>query len=146
MNAGCYRWIRIVGVTASLLAPGASAFAQAPPPGSAPAAPTTAVMVSLTIKPEVDRAQLMKSMPAEVRDTVRAYLDGKIQQWFSLADGRGVLFILNCSTLAEAKAIMGELPLAKANLANFEYTALGPLTPLRMLLADPSAPVRNGPQ
>jgi hypothetical protein len=64
----------------------------------------------------------------------------------SRADRQGVLFILNCSTLAEAKAIMSELPLAKANLANFEYTALGPLTPLRRLLAEPSASMRNSPQ
>ena len=51
----------------------------------APTLPTTVVMVNLTVKPDVDRALLTKVMPSEIRDTVQAYLDGKIQQWF----GRG---------------------------------------------------------
>ncbi|MBI3490577.1 MAG: hypothetical protein HY047_02080 [Acidobacteria bacterium] len=80
----------------------------------------------------------MKVMPNEVRDTVKLYLDGKIQQWYARSDGRGVVFILNCATVAEAKALMDGLPLAKANLVTFDYIALGPLTPLRMLITEPA--------
>jgi len=47
------------------------------------AAPTSAVMISLTVKPDVERAQVMKVMPEEIRATVKLYLDGKIQQWYS---------------------------------------------------------------
>jgi len=93
--------------------------------------------MSLTVKADVDRARIMKVMPDEVRDTVKLYLDGKIQQWYSRADGMGVVFILNCTTLEEAKTLMGSLPLAKNNLVNLEFTALGPLKPLRLLLAPP---------
>jgi hypothetical protein len=56
-------------------AAGAPLLAQAPP-----TAPTTQVLTALTVKPGVDRAQLMSVMPAEVRATVKLYLDGKIQQ------------------------------------------------------------------
>jgi hypothetical protein len=101
-----------------------------------PAATTiTAVLVDLTIKPEVERPQLMKVMPDEVRATVKLYLDGRIQQWFARSDGRGVVFILNSTSVDDAKAIMASLPLSKANFANLEFTPLGPLTPLRLLLA-----------
>ena len=101
----------------------------------APAAtPATQVLTALTVKADIDRAQLMKVMPDEVRATLKLYLDGKIQQWYSRSDGRGVIFILNCTTAAEAKAITDGLPLSKANLATFEYTPLSPLAPLRMLL------------
>lgn len=106
---------------------------------TAPPAPTVAVLTSLTIKADADRAKLPGVMPQEVRDTVRLYLDGKIAQWFARADGRGVVFILNVGTVAEATALMNALPLAKAGLATFEYTPLTPLTPLRLLLADPAA-------
>ena len=102
------------------------------------AGPTTAVMIRLTVKPDVDRPQLMKVMPDEIRATVRLYLDGKIQQWYSLSDGKGVVFLMNCASVAEAKALMDGLPLSKANMANLEFTALSPLTPLRLLLGDPS--------
>jgi len=115
------------------------ALAQTPPP----AAPTTAILTTLTVKSDIDRAQLAKVMPAEVRDTVKLYLDGKIQQWYARSDGKGVVFILNCSTVAEAKALTDTLPLSKNKLADFEYMPLGPLTPLRYLLAEPATPPRN---
>jgi hypothetical protein len=115
------------------VATAAPLFAQSPV-----APPTTAVMIRLTVKPDVDRPQLMKVMPDEIRATVKLYLDGKIQQWFSLSDGKGVVFIMNSASVPEAKALMEGLPLAKANLANLEYTGLAPLTPLRLLLGDPS--------
>ena len=108
--------------------------AQAPAP-----TPTTAVLVNLTIKPDADRSQVMKVLPDEVRETVKLYLDGRIQQWYSRSDGRGVMFILNASDVAAAQALMDGLPLSKANLANFEFTPLGPLSPLRVLVAPPPA-------
>jgi hypothetical protein len=126
----CWLWISFsVGVLLTSTAP---LSAQAPS-----AAPSTVVLTSLTIKADVDRTQVMKVMPDEVRATVKLYLEGKIQQWYSRSDGRGVVFVINCGTVEEAKALMGGLPLSKANLANYEFTALGPLTPLRMLLAEP---------
>jgi len=114
-------------------------LAPAPAAAQPQAGPTTAVLVNLTIKPDADRSQVMKVLPDEVRETVKLYLDGRIQQWYSRADGRGVMFILNSSDAAAARAIMETLPLAKSGLANFEYTALGPLSPLRVLLAPPAA-------
>jgi hypothetical protein len=113
-----------------LLLAAATLYGQGP-------SPTTAVLTTLTIKPDIERAQVTKVMPEEVRVTLKMYLDGKIQQWYARSDGKGVVFILNCATVAEAKALTDTLPLSKNNLANFEYTALGPLTPLRMLLAEP---------
>lgn len=109
-----------------------------------PAAPITAVMATLTIKADADRAQINKVLPDEVRATVQLYLDGKIQQWWARADGRGVVFIMNCASAAEAKAITDALPLVKGNFGNFEFTALTPLTPLRVLIAPP-APGRGSP-
>jgi hypothetical protein len=106
------------------------AIAQAVPP----APPATHVMTVLTVKPTVQMADLAKVMPDEVRATVRLYLDGKIEQWYSLTEGKGVLFILNCSTAAEAKAMMDSLPLGKAQYADYKFTLLSPLAPLRNLL------------
>jgi len=105
--------------------------AQQPPP---PPGPTTQVLATLTLKADADCAAIMKVMPAEVRDTVKLYLDGKIQQWYSRADGRGVVFILNAASTTDAKALTDTLPLVKANLVTFDYMPLGPLGPLRLLL------------
>jgi hypothetical protein len=142
MNLERGRWLLISFAAGFLLTAAPPLSAQAPF-----ATPATGVLTSLTIKPDADRAQVMNVMKDEIRATVKLYLDGKIQQWYSRSDGRGVVFVLNCSTVPEAKALMDALPLSKANLANLEFTAIGPLMPLRMLLVEPTAAsARSKPQ
>ena len=63
----------------------------------------TGVLTILTPRPGVTVEQVMKIMPAEIRATVPLYLDGKIQQWFTRGDGKGVIFLLNCQDVAEAR-------------------------------------------
>ena len=100
-----------------------------------PAPPkTTDVLVLMTMKAGVPRDDFFKVLPSEVRATVRLYLDGKIRQWFQRSDGKGVVFILPATTVADAQAIMQSLPLAQANLVDDEYVALSPLGPLGALL------------
>ena len=110
-----------------------SLFAQAPTTPK-----VTHVLATLSLKPGITRDQIQKVMQSEVRETVALYLDGKIQQWYSRGDGKGVVFLVDCKTVDEAKAILETLPLVKANFASFDYVPLGPLNPLRLLLA-PSA-------
>jgi hypothetical protein len=98
---------------------------------------TTGVMVILTVKAGVTREQVMAVMPAEIRQTVQLYLNGQIREWYSRGDGRGVVLLLNTRDVAEAQAIMDGLPLAKQNLMDHEYIALGPLLPLRLLMTNP---------
>src|SRR5262249_7732417 len=98
---------------------------------------TTAVMVILTVKAGVTREQVMAVMPAEIRDTVQLYLNGKIREWYSRGDGRGVVLLLDTRDVAEAHAVMEGLPLAKQNLMDHEYIAVGPLLPLRLFMANP---------
>ena len=56
---------------------------------SQPSPTTTGVMVILTVKAGVTREQVMAVMPAEIRQTVQLYLNGKIREWYSRGDGRG---------------------------------------------------------
>jgi len=100
---------------------------------------TTDVLVMLTVKPGVAREQILNVMPEEVRDTVRLYLAGKIRQWYSRSDGKGVIFILDCKDVSEAQSIMDQLPLAKQKLADYEFTAMSPLAPLSYLLGSQPA-------
>jgi hypothetical protein len=115
-----------------------SSVAQAPAPAQALSPTTTGVMAILTVKAGVAREQVMAIMPAEIRETVQLYLNGKIREWYSRSDGRGGVFLLDTKDIAEAEAIMESLPLAKANLLDHEYIAVGPLMPLRLLMANPA--------
>jgi hypothetical protein len=76
----------------------------------------------------------MDVIPEEIRATVKLYLDGKIREWFSRGDGKGVIFLVEAKSEDEARAIMETLPLAKEQLMDHQYIAVGPLTPLRALM------------
>jgi hypothetical protein len=93
-------------------------------------------MVILTVKAGVTREQVMAVMPDEIRQTVQLYLNGKIREWYSRGDGRGVVFLLDTRDVAEAEAIIEGLPLAKENIMEHEFIAVGPLLPLRLLTAN----------
>lgn len=97
---------------------------------------TTGVMVILTVKPGITRERVMGIMPNEIWHTVQLYLSGKIREWYSRGDGRGAIFLLDTKDLAEASAIMDDLPLAREDLIDHEYIAVGPLFPLRLLIAE----------
>ena len=95
---------------------------------------TTEVLVIVTAKQGVNAQQIMAVMPAEIRATVKLYFDGKIRQWYSRGDGRGVVFLVDAKTEDEARAIMETLPLAKEQLMDHQYVPVGPLMPLRALM------------
>jgi hypothetical protein len=103
----------------------------------APSLTTTGVLVILTVKAGIAREQVMAVMPDEVRQTVQLYLNGKIREWYSRSDGRGAVFLLDVKDVAEGHAIMDALPLAKQDLIDHEYIAVGPLMPLRLLMTKP---------
>jgi hypothetical protein len=111
-----------------------------PPPG-VPSPKTTEVMVILTAKQGVTRQQITSVIPAEIRATVKLYLDGKIRQWYSRGDGRGVVLFLDVKAVDEAHAIMDALPLSRENLMDHEYIPVGPLMPLAALIG--AAPARQ---
>ena len=118
---------------AAVLAPMAQGQSTPPQPK------ITGVLTILSPKAGVTVEQIMKIMPAEIRATGPLYLDGKIQQWFTRGDGRGVIFLLDCKDVAEARALIESLPLSKENLVDEQFIPVGPLLPLGILLRDSPA-------
>src|SRR6266481_349121 len=119
-----------------------ASFAQSQS-GAAPGVPgvaipkTTEVLVIQTVKQGItpqEIQQIVAIMPAEIRATVKLYFDGKIRQWYSRGDGKGVIFLVDAKTEDEARAVMETLPLAKEQLMDHEYIPIGPLMPLRALM------------
>jgi hypothetical protein len=98
-----------------------------------PSTPTTRILAIGTMNPGVDMAAARAILPTEVRETVKLYLDGKIDQWYSLQGRVGVAFILNVTDPAAAHEMLEKLPLGQAHMMSFELIPLGPLNPLRQL-------------
>lgn len=109
-----------------------AALAQTP----LPTGPTTRVLAIGHMTSGTTRDKVMPVMQREVRDTVRLYLDGKLDQWFVRRDQNGVVFLLNVSTVAEARTLLEKLPLGEAKLMEFDLIPLGPLSPLGLLIQE----------
>jgi hypothetical protein len=128
MNMKLSLGITMVAVVANL-----SLSATSPAQSANPSTPTTRILAIGSINPGVDPAAVRAILPKEVRETVKLYLDGKIDQWFSLQGRSGVAFILNVTDPAAAHDMLERLPLGQAHLMSFELIPLAPLSPLRQL-------------
>lgn len=124
-------FLMIVLPAASLAQPQSAAASGVP---SIAIPKTTEVIVIETPRQGVTPDQIMAVIPAEIRATVKLYLDGKIRQWYSRGDGKGVIFVVDAKTGDEARAIMETLPLAKEHLMDHQYIPVGPLMPLKALM------------
>jgi hypothetical protein len=109
-----------------------------PPASSVLAVPTTKLLAIGTFAPQATPKMWMPILPSEVRETVRLYLDGKIDQWYVKQDQSGVVFIMNLTDPQEAHALLDKLPLGQAGLMTFQFIPLGPIGPLRLLLSGPA--------
>ena len=111
--------------------------AQMPVNSPFPAVPTTTILAIGSLGAPLTPEQRQTIMSREVPDTVRLYLGGKIDQWYARQDGKGVVFLLNLSSVEEAHSMLEALPLGQAHLMTFELIPLGPLSQLARLLPQP---------
>jgi hypothetical protein len=135
--------IRSIGLGVVLSCGALVSSAQSPGNGL-PAVPTTKVLAIGRITEGVTTDARRPVMPSEVRETVKLYLAGKIDQWYVRGDGKGVVFLMNVSTVDEAHTLLEKLPLGVAKMMEFDLIPLGPLSPLTVLLnqqaGSPSVP------
>ncbi len=137
------RWIKLAGVgvfAVSLVAinPTAALAQTARPLDPALVVPTTKLLAIGSFTAKATPSLSKPVLPSEVRETVRLYLNGKIDQWFIKQDQSGVVFIMNLTDPKEAHELLEKLPLGQAGLMEFQIIPLGPISPLRMLLSEPA--------
>ena len=112
--------------------------AQAVAPNGLPTVTTTRILAIGHLTPKATPRVMPAVMPDEVRETVRLYLAGKVADWYVRKDGPGVVFILNLTDVAEARALLEQLPLGRQGLMDFDLIPLGPLSPLGLLATPPN--------
>jgi len=78
--------------------------------------------------------QRQQVMPKEVPDTLRLYLDGKIEQFWFRQDKPGVIFLMNVESIDQARSTVEALPLTTGGFVKYELMQVGPLAPLGMLI------------
>ena len=103
----------------------ALSFAQSQPEAgqslpSAAIPKITAVFVIQTPKQGVTVQQVMAMHAGRDSGDGKLYLDGKIREWYSRGDGKGVILLVDAKSEDEARALMETLPLAKAHLMDHD--------------------------
>jgi hypothetical protein len=99
-----------------------------------PIVPTTKILATGRFTSPPTPEQIKAIFPKEVPATLKLYLAGKIDQWWARQDQKGPVFLMNVTTIEEARALLDELPLGKAKLMEFEFTEISPLAPLHLLI------------
>lgn len=107
--------------------------AQTPASVGLPDVPTTRILAIGRLTSKSTPGAIGAVLPQEVRDTVKLYLGGKIEQWYVRKDQASVVFILNITDVNEARRTLAQLPLGRADLMEFDLIPLGPLSPLAAL-------------
>ncbi len=118
---------------------GGMAAQTTPTANGMPAVPTTKVLAIGHVVDGVATEKLMPVMKSEVPETLKLYLAGKIDQWYVMQNKRGVVFVMNVTTVEEAHTLLEKLPLGQAKMMEFDLIPLGPLSPLYRLLGAPAA-------
>jgi hypothetical protein len=144
VGAACLTKPVCFGVLAAFLMamdPTAS-FAQAAAPLASASAvldvPTTKIFATGSFTAKATPNAWQPILASEMRETARLYLAGKIDQWYVKQDHSGVVFIMNVTDPKEAHELLDKLPFGQAGLMEFQLIPLGPLSPLRSLLSEPT--------
>ncbi|MDL2399491.1 hypothetical protein [Rhizobium mayense] len=87
---------------------------------------------SITNPPTPEQQQQI--MPKEVPDTLRLYLDGKIEQFWFRQDRVGVIFLMSVESVEDARSAVDKLPLTEGGFMTFDLIPVGPLAPLARLI------------
>jgi hypothetical protein len=101
-----------------------------PTPSGLLPVPTTKILGIGNIPTPLTLEQRKAIGHKEVSGTVRLYLAGKIDQWWYRQDGRGVVFLMNATSIDEARELLESLPFGQAKLLKFDLLPLGPLSPI----------------
>lgn len=82
----------------------------------------------------VTAAILEPHLPQELAATINLYLQEKIRTFYFRKDRAGVVFIMECQSVQEAKEILATLPMVREQLLDFDLIPIGPLMPLGRLV------------
>ena len=99
------------------------------------------ILAIAKVDPQITPEKIQPHLEAEVKVAWKLYKEGTVREMYSCQDRRlGVVFILECSSVDEARKILDELPFVREKLIDFEIIPLGPFSYFEMLFRDNKQP------
>jgi hypothetical protein len=86
------------------------------------------------VDPQTTLEEIQPQLEAEVKRAWKLYQEGTVREMYSCPDRRlGVVFILECSSVDEARKSLNELPFVREKFIDFDIIPLGPFAYFEML-------------
>lgn len=99
------------------------------------------ILAIAKVDPQTTLEKIQPHLEAEVKHAWKLYAEGTVREMYGCQDRRlGVVFVLECDGVGEARQVLGELPFVREKLIDFEVIPLGPFSYFEMLFRDQKPP------
>ena len=88
------------------------------------------------VDPQTTPEKIRPHLAEETKRAWQLYKEGSVREMYDRQDRMGVVFVLECGSVDEARTVLGELPFVREKLIDFDYIPLGPFSYFEMLFAD----------
>jgi hypothetical protein len=94
------------------------------------------ILAVAKVDPGATLEKIQPYLAAEVRHAWKLYKEGIVREMYRCQDRNlGVVFVLECSDVDEARRHLDELPFVREKLIDFDIIPLGPFPFFEMLFA-----------
>jgi hypothetical protein len=91
------------------------------------------ILAIARVDPQTTPAKMQPHLEAEVKHAWKLYKEGTLREMYDRQDRTGVVLVLECSSVDEARKVLDELPFVREGLIDFEAIPLGPFPYFEML-------------
>lgn len=95
------------------------------------------ILAIAKVDPQTTLDKIKSHLEAEVKHAWKLYKDGIVREMYICQDRPlGVVFVLECGSVDEARKSLGELPFVQENFIDFDMIPLGPFSYFETLYRD----------
>jgi hypothetical protein len=94
------------------------------------------ILAIARLDPQTTPAKMQLHLEAEVKHAWKLYKEGVLREAYDRPDRRGVVFVLECGGVEEARKALAGLPFVGEGLIDFELIPLGPFAYFEGLFRD----------
>jgi hypothetical protein len=102
------------------------------------------ILAIAKVDPQTTSEKIQPHLEDEVKQAWKLYKEGTVREMYACQDRRlGVVFVLECDSVDEARKRLDALPFVREKFIDFEMIPLGPFSYFEMLFRDYSVPQRG---
>ena len=98
------------------------------------------ILAIAKVDPQTTLEELQPYLEAEVKHAWKLYKKGTFREMYDRQDRTGVVFVLECNSVDEARTILDELPFVREKFIDFIVVPLEPFSYFELLFRDHEPP------